>query len=111
MSDWPSRLARGRLTQAPLLRFVRRLGNIVDEAGMPQALHCRTGLEWHSDGSRALTMLSCAEAPSAGGETLFASSSQLFDALPREEQALAARALAVCEHRAHALPARSVYPA
>ena len=76
MSDWPSRLARGRLTQAPLLRFVRRLGNIVDEAGMPQALHCRTGLEWHSDGSRALTMLSCAEAPSAGGETLFASSSQ-----------------------------------
>ena len=27
--------------------------------------------------------------PSAGGETLFVSSSQLFDALPREEQALA----------------------
>ena len=93
------------------LPFVRRLGNIVDEAGMPQALHCRTGLEWHSDGSRALTMLSCAEAPSAGGETLFASSSQLFDALPPEDQALAARALAVCERRAHALPASLAAPA
>ena len=80
----------------PGLPFVRRLGNIVDqESGMPQALHCRTGYEWHSDGERRLTMLSCTEAPHAGGETLFASSAEVYANLPAEERAQANCIIAV----------------
>lgn len=74
----------------PGLPFVRRLGNIVDpETGMPQALHCRTGYEWHSDGERRLTMLSCTEAPDTGGDTLFVSSSEVYTNLPEEDRAQA----------------------
>ena len=80
----------------PGLPFVRRLGNIVDsETGMPQALHCRTGYEWHSDGERRLTMLSCSEAPRAGGQTLFASSSEVYTNLPVDERAQADCMIAV----------------
>ena len=78
----------------PGMPFVRRLGNVVKD-GIPQALHCRTGYEWHSDGRHSVTMLACGEAPSAGGETLFASSRELFDALPPQEQLRAQRAIAV----------------
>jgi alpha-ketoglutarate-dependent taurine dioxygenase len=80
----------------PGLPFVRRLGNIIDtETGMPMALHCRTGYEWHSDGERRLTMLSCTEAPRAGGETLFTSSSEVYTNLPADERAQADCIIAV----------------
>jgi alpha-ketoglutarate-dependent taurine dioxygenase len=98
-SDTSTPTAEG-VTGAPSMSVpgvpcVRRLGNVRDKLGVPQALHCRTGYEWHSDGRRALTLLVCALAPEAGGETLFASASGVWERLPPAEQMRAERAVAV----------------
>mmetsp|Transcript_12685 Transcript_12685/g.23554 ORF Transcript_12685/g.23554 Transcript_12685/m.23554 type:complete len:345 (-) Transcript_12685:3593-4627(-) len=54
---------------------VRRLGNV------PGALFTKTGLEWHSDGPGAFTALHCVKTPRHGGNTFFASSTELFNRL------------------------------
>jgi len=69
--------------------MVRMLGNDSSEG----ARLCKLGYEWHVD-STDLTILACREAPDAGGDTLFVSTHDLFDALS-DEQKERARAMRV----------------
>jgi len=66
---------------------MRKLGNCDD------GLLCRTGLEWHSDGVGCWTLLHCIKTPAQGGDTLFASTYDMFDRLDEQSKAEACGAL------------------
>jgi alpha-ketoglutarate-dependent taurine dioxygenase len=71
--------------------MVRRLGNAVDEEGELTGLYCETGYEWHTDSpGNFITSMYCVEAPTEGGETLFASSVKAYAALSPAQQEEAA---------------------
>mmetsp|Transcript_33970 Transcript_33970/g.41898 ORF Transcript_33970/g.41898 Transcript_33970/m.41898 type:complete len:276 (-) Transcript_33970:428-1255(-) len=74
-------------------RKVRSLGNTKG------ALFCRTGLEWHSDGVGTNTILSCIQAPKIGGDTLFASSTKMYNRLDPESKIEASKAIVVYSNR------------
>lgn len=65
------------------------LGNVARTDSQPPAYLNKIGIEWHTDGTSSATpaiatLLYCVEAPSQGGETLFASGYSAWAALPDE---------------------------
>ena len=63
------------------------LGNTPEDKRTPTAYLNKIGIEWHTDGTSSprpavVTLLYCVEAPSVGGETLFASGYAAWDAQP-----------------------------
>ena len=66
---------------------VNVLGNVTDADGKPVGFQNKVGIEWHTDGTGwpyppVATVLYCLEAPSQGGETLYASGRRAWDDLP-----------------------------
>jgi len=69
---------------------INLLGNIV-ENGRRIAHQVKIGIEWHTDGTGfpyppIATVLYCVEAPSKGGETLYASGKRAWEELPAARQ-------------------------
>ena len=63
------------------------LGNVTEGTGTQSAYLNKIGIEWHTDGTSSqtpavATLLYAVEAPSRGGETLFASGYAAWDAQP-----------------------------
>jgi taurine dioxygenase len=79
-------------TKMPGYPEINRLGNATDENGKPIAFLNKAGIEWHTDGTGfqyppVSTVLYCVEAPSRGGETLYASGKRAWDDLSAEQKA------------------------
>ena len=89
LPEWPMVLVQGHGAFAGHAGF----------EGLPDGTlqHPNTTDEWHSDGMHSLltppihTQMYSLEAPARGGETLFCSAHDAWDALPPEQQALASR--------------------
>ena len=67
---------------------VSTLGNLVDDSGRKLTMFVRGGFGWHTDGTAAChvdtaTFLYAVEVPSAGGDTLFASTAAAYEKAPQ----------------------------
>ena len=91
----------GAACHAPGVPTVRALGNVKDAEGKAASLLCRIGYEWHNDGMGpgVLSILHCLSTVDAGGETLFTSTSGMYDRLSEPQRAFADAAVAVHSNR------------
>lgn len=78
-------------TKMPGHPEINRLGNAKGRDGKPLAFLNKTGIEWHTDGTGfshppVSTVLYCVQAPSKGGETLYASGKRAWNDLPASKK-------------------------